>query len=100
MRRGLRRALAFARGRVTLGSRRLRIGLTAVEHPPDPPVPTGTVPLRTPCTHCTSRRGTVIAKACNACVYCATCHAFQYNAPRHERRTWLRPPLDRRPASA
>jgi hypothetical protein len=92
MRRGLRRALAFARfgGRVTLGPRRARIGLTAVEHPTDPPLPTGTVPLRAPCAHCQSRTGTVVLKACNACVYCATCHAYRYNAPRQERRAWLR----------
>jgi hypothetical protein len=97
MRRGLRRALAFARfgGRVTLGPRRLQIGLSAVEHPTDPPLPTGPIPLRAPCVHCGARAGTVVAKACNACVYCATCRAFQYNAPHAERRAWLRTPLDR-----
>jgi hypothetical protein len=89
MRRGLRRALAHG-GRVTLGPRRLRIGLTAVEHPTTTPaLPTTPVMMRTPCLHCGTHTGRVEQRACNACVFCTACGAFCYNAPATERRTWL-----------
>jgi hypothetical protein len=90
MRRGLRRALAFARcGPVTLGPRRMRIGLTAVEQPATPTLPTTAIVMRVPCPHCGTHTGRVEQRACNACVFCTACGAFQYNAPAKERRTWL-----------
>lgn len=55
---------------------------------PPPPLPTGRIPMRAPCPDCTTVLGTVQGRGGQACVYCAACGRWCYNAPARDQRRW------------